>query len=99
GRGAPHLILHNSGVRGVFDREPSNDVEPSTTARTPTLHMNGKEIVDFAISEVPRVLFQVLTKAHLKLDQVDLFVFHQANEYLLQELRKSIGIPFEKFQI
>jgi 3-oxoacyl-[acyl-carrier-protein] synthase-3 len=31
------------------------------------------------------------------MDQIDLFVFHQANQYILDHLRKKIHVPAEKF--
>jgi 3-oxoacyl-[acyl-carrier-protein] synthase-3 len=38
-------------------------------------------------------------RAGKNLDDIDLFVFHQANQYMLEHLRKKIGIPPEKFCI
>ena len=82
GRGAEHLI-----VRGGASRTP-----PSTT-----LHMNGPEIFTFTLRQLPPVVAQLLDKAGLTIDDVDLFVFHQANRFMLEQLRKKIGIPPSKF--
>jgi 3-oxoacyl-[acyl-carrier-protein] synthase-3 len=40
-----------------------------------------------------------LRKADIGLEDVDLFVFHQANRYMLEHLRKRMKIPPEKFQL
>jgi 3-oxoacyl-[acyl-carrier-protein] synthase-3 len=82
GRGAEHLI-----VRGGASRTPP----PAT------LHMNGPEIFTFTLRQVPGLVAQLLDKAALKLDDVDMFVFHQANRFMLEQLRKKIGIPSSKF--
>jgi 3-oxoacyl-[acyl-carrier-protein] synthase III len=41
----------------------------------------------------------LLAKSELALEQVDLFVFHQANRFMLDHLRKGLAIPQEKFWI
>jgi 3-oxoacyl-[acyl-carrier-protein] synthase-3 len=42
---------------------------------------------------------RLLDKAGVNQEEVDWFVFHQANLYLLEHLRKRLGIPPEKFLI
>jgi len=59
--------------------------------------MNGAEIFDFTLREVPICISRLLTRAGLERDAVDLFVFHQANNFMLQHLRDQIGIPEDKF--
>jgi 3-oxoacyl-[acyl-carrier-protein] synthase-3 len=63
----------------------------------PTLHMNGPEVFTFTLKRVPAVVAQLLDKASLSLADIDLFVFHQANRFMLDQLRKKIGIPPERF--
>lgn len=64
-----------------------------------TLHMNGAKLVDFALSVVPKVVSELLDKAKCGMEEIDLFVFHQANAYLLERIRDSLQIPHHKFQI
>jgi 3-oxoacyl-[acyl-carrier-protein] synthase-3 len=63
------------------------------------LHMNGGEVFAFAVREVPRSVESILARAQLTVDQIDLFVFHQANTYLLEYLRQKCRIPKEKFVV
>lgn len=63
------------------------------------LFMNGPEIFNFTIQSVPKSVDQILTKAGIGLGEIDHFVFHQANHYILEHLRQKIGIPAEKFII
>src|SRR5262249_50749835 len=59
--------------------------------------MNGLEIFAFTTKVVPPLVRAILEKAGLTLDQIDLVIPHQANKTLLEHLRKSVGIPREKF--
>jgi 3-oxoacyl-[acyl-carrier-protein] synthase-3 len=59
--------------------------------------MNGAEIFSFTLSAVPRLVHQALERASLSFDAVDLFVFHQANRFMLEHLRRKLDIPIEKF--
>jgi len=61
------------------------------------LFMNGPEIFNFTIRAVPEAVAVLLRRADLRLDEVDLFVFHQANAYMLEHLRRKLGIPPHKF--
>jgi 3-oxoacyl-[acyl-carrier-protein] synthase-3 len=61
--------------------------------------MNGPKIAEFALSAVPRTVDRLLERAAIAREEIDLFVFHQANRYILEELQKVCCIPAEKFQI
>ena len=61
--------------------------------------MDGKAIFDFTADAVPTMVDDVLEKNCLTLPEIDLFVFHQANQYMINYLRKLIGIDRDKFYI
>ena len=63
------------------------------------LYMDGKEIFNFTAFEVPNLIIKILEKHNINLNDIDLFVFHQANEFMLNTIRKRIGIPIDKFYI
>ena len=63
------------------------------------LYMNGPEIFSFTLKAVPALVQKVLTQNNKELNDVDQFIFHQANKYMLDHLRKKINIPAEKFYI
>ena len=60
------------------------------------MYMNGAAIFHFAISVVPKAIASLLAKLNLTVDQVDCFLFHQANRYMLDYLVKKLKIPVEK---
>jgi len=96
GRGAPNLIVHGGGSR---DTEAASEAATGPPGRAPHLHMNGAEIMTFTLQVVPQAVSALLTRANLQMDEVDFFVFHQANRFVLDKLRQKVGIPESKFVV
>lgn len=88
GSGAKHLMVAQGGMRN-----------PNYTNASHRLYMNGGEIFNFTLKVIPSTVQALLSKAKLTLEQIDLFVFHQANAYMLAHLRNKLQIPQEKFYI
>ena len=63
------------------------------------LYMNGPEIFNFSLDSVPPIMDECLLKNQLRKDDIDLFVPHQANKYMLNTLRKVYSVPQGKFYI
>ena len=101
GKGATNLIVPAGGMRRPRTPETATTAEDDSgnTRTADNLFMDGAEIFNFTLSAVPKSVNALLEKAHLSLGQIDLFVFHQANRYMLEHLRKRIKIPTEKFQV
>jgi 3-oxoacyl-[acyl-carrier-protein] synthase-3 len=59
--------------------------------------MDGPGIFSFAINRVPPMIDQLLQAAGRTREDVDLFVFHQANAFMLEALRTTLAIPRERF--
>lgn len=97
GRGADNLIVKNSGSKYKAGLPGENAPEFNGERNDNYLFMDGSEIFNFTIESVPGLVNQTLEKNNLSFDNVDLFVFHQANKYMLNHLRKKIGISEEKF--
>ena len=87
GSGYKNLIVENGGAK-----------ENSTT-KSATLFMNGPEIFSFTNNIIPQLVKDTLTLNNLKIENVDYFIFHQANKYMLEHLRLKLNISKEKFLI
>ena len=99
GRGAEHLIVKTGGMKHP---QALNDVsfdENGNPVSSDHLYMNGAEIFNFTLSVVPKMVKDVLAKSGLEKDEIDLFVFHQANRFMLNHLRKKLKIDESKFFI
>lgn len=54
-------------------------------------HMNGREVYKYATKWVPLVIKDALEKANVGIDEVDIFLFHQANAKMLEAITKNMG--------
>ncbi len=63
------------------------------------LYMNGGEIFNFTLDAVPVMMKEILQKNYLQKEQIDYYVFHQANKFMLSTIRKICVLPKDKFYI
>lgn len=87
GAGAKNLCVLGQGLR-EFGKHMD-----------PYLRMKGPKIFEFTLEVVPKVIENALTKANMDFAEIELFVFHQANAYMLEHLRKKLTIPEDKFWV
>jgi len=100
GSGKDNLIVPNGCFRSSYDQSAKEHKTDSDDIYTDNnLFMNGPEIFNFTIEAVPVAVEQCLKKNKLSLDEIDYFIFHQANKYMIEYLRRKIGIPKEKFYL
>ena len=97
GRGAENLIVKKGGLRQPNAVGDLTFDEAGNPTSSDYLFMNGGEIFNFTSEAVPVLVENVLKKNQLKQDDIQLFVFHQANKYMMNYLRKLIDIEPEKF--
>ena len=60
------------------------------------LTINGREIYNFAVLNVPESIDCCLKKASTSKDEVDYFAIHQANKFIVNAIRKKIGVSEER---
>jgi len=97
GRGAENLIVRNGGMRQPDTLGDLAFDESGNLTSSDYLYMNGGEIFNFTAEAVPVLVDQVLEKNYLTKEDIQLFVFHQANKYMMNYLRKLIEIESDKF--
>ncbi len=105
GRGAENLIIREGAFRyfASLDKKGASQSNGSSSAGghdvRPMVYMNGSKIVDFSVATVPPLLENLFRRAGVTMPEIDLFVFHQASNYILEMLRSTLGIPKEKYYI
>ena len=67
------------------------------TGEPPLIHMDGAKVFKFAVETVPQCMDQVLQKAGLTAEDVDFFIFHQANARIIDLAVRKYHIPAEKY--
>jgi 3-oxoacyl-[acyl-carrier-protein] synthase III len=60
------------------------------------LVMQGDDVFNFVQREVPPMIDGLLDHAKVTKEQVDAYMFHQPNRFMLQKLADGIGVPREK---
>jgi 3-oxoacyl-[acyl-carrier-protein] synthase-3 len=83
GGGGEHLWLPGSGSRKFED--PDSFVK-----------MNGREVFKFATRVMVSSAEAVLAECELTVDEVDVYVPHQANKRIIDHAARKLGIPEEK---
>lgn len=100
GSGYEKLIVKNGGQRNKLNYQAVEYEYGSGNVTSDNyLYMDGPDIFNFTLKTVPDLVLKTAEKNNLSLDDVDYFIFHQANESMLNFLRAKVKIPVEKFCI
>lgn len=98
GSGADKLIVPVGGQRQPYGAPVVETVDDYGSRRTNyNLYMDGGAIMNFALEHVSETVQQILIKTGLTKDQVDYYVFHQANHFMLDYLQEQCdlqGLPY-----
>lgn len=98
GSGMNRIIVKDGGARNPITEKSKQDVtdEYGNTTNDSTFYMNGTAVFSFGLKTVPALITDLLAKEQKRAEEVDLFIFHQANLFLVDAIRKKIGLPAEK---
>jgi 3-oxoacyl-[acyl-carrier-protein] synthase-3 len=86
GSGFEDLIIPGGGFRERFPED----------RRRYCVSMNGPNIFNFSIKRVPTVIQDTLDLAGLAKEDVDYYILHQSNQFIMRHLTKKLGIPEAK---
>lgn len=98
GKGAQNIIVPSSGARRPPNVESAVETEDAegNFRSAQHLHMNGAEVFNFTLREIPASIKDLLAHAGQSIDDVDHVILHQANRYIIQNIGKRLGLPIEK---
>lgn len=88
------LKIRDGGFKNPMTVEKIN----MQTATLPFLsvEMDGSSVFNFVQKEVPPAIEEIVSLAGVKMNDIDLFLFHQPNKFMLQKLADRLEIPYEK---
>lgn len=89
GAGREDLIIRSGGFRDRFNADP----------RQHCVSMNGSNVFNFTIRVIPPLIRDTLDLAGMAKEEVDYFVFHQSNRFIMNHLMKKIGLAAERVPI
>jgi len=87
GSGFEHLIVRRGGAR---------DPDKASDHSHPILEMHGSDVFVFTMRVVPACIVKLLARAGLNIDQVDLFIFHQASRLVIENLIRLMSLDEKK---
>jgi 3-oxoacyl-[acyl-carrier-protein] synthase III len=99
GGGANNLIVKNGAFRAKNTNVNTYSYGSGNLTSDAHLYMNGPEVFNYTIEVIPDLIKETLAKNNVSSEDVDYFVFHQANKFMLNYLRKKTGIEKSKFLI
>lgn len=100
GAGFDKLIVKNGCSRFPFDQNAPEIVYGTDNTYTDNhLYMNGPEVFNFTSEVIPGFTREILEKNNVSTEDVHQFVFHQANAFMLNFMRKRLKISSENFFI
>ncbi|MBP5777619.1 MAG: ketoacyl-ACP synthase III [Prevotella sp.] len=98
GTGAKALIIPAGGFRMPCTEETAieHEDEAGNFRSLNNLVMQGDDVFNFVQREVPPMIHQLLEDAGKKAEDIDWYMFHQPNKFMLNKLADAIGVPYEK---
>ncbi|HVL31897.1 MAG TPA: beta-ketoacyl-ACP synthase III [Solirubrobacteraceae bacterium] len=86
-RGCAPFVLRSDGVHGDLLYADADER---------LLRMEGQEVYRHAIERMAEATVEALQRARVSVDEVDLFVAHQANARIIEAAARRVGVPMEK---
>ena len=86
GTGYKDMIIEAGGFRNRFSDDPQKNF----------VRMNGANIFNFTIKRVPPLIQDTLALSNMSVDDIDYFIFHQSNQFIIKHLLKKCKIPGDK---
>lgn len=99
GSGYDKLIVSTGASRFPHPTRSYKEEEDGHIRYDDFLFMDGGGIFNFTLDAVPVMMENILIKNGLKKEDIDYYVFHQANKFMLNTIRKICSLPKEKFYI
>ncbi len=98
GAGAEKLIVPSGCARLPRSAETAQEFTDSSgcVRSRDNLFMDGMALMNFAFRTVPPTVEALLKKTGFSKDEIDWYVYHQANEFMLRKLAAQSKIPWEK---
>jgi 3-oxoacyl-[acyl-carrier-protein] synthase III len=85
---------HTLIIPACGSRQPAS--HSALDARDQFLKMEGRSVFKWAVRLVPEIVNNLLADAQLSIEDIDLFVFHQANRRILEAATEAIGVSSER---
>ena len=96
------FVQHSDGTRGDVLRCDSRALKNPYVdhpMETEYVQMDGREVFAFAVRQVPESIQEVLEQTGIHVDDIDLFVLHQANKRIIEGIAKRLSVGLDRFPV
>lgn len=95
-------IQGSDGAKGealLCENRKNNNPYMTESRELSYVSMNGQEVYKFAVRTVPKAIAEAVLKAGLAMEEIDLFLLHQANMRIIEAVSKRLKVSMEKFPV
>ncbi len=98
GSGVESMLKPAGAYRIPSSEETRKDIadEEGNIRNQENIYMNGFEIFNFTLTEQPKILNEIIEYSNSTKEDIDFYILHQANVYIVETILKKVNIPFEK---
>jgi len=98
GKGYDAIIIKHGGARFPTHVFPARDYTDANgnIRNDRNFYMNGAAVFTFSVEKTPKMIRELLGKAGLSEDDIDLYVLHQANRIILESIFRKLKVPESK---
>lgn len=99
GAGFKHIIVPAGCARNRGCSEDAYLHDDGTIRSDYKYYLNGTEVFNFTITEVPEIISHLMGTFRISDDDVDMYVLHQANKFIIKRIASKLKLPMEKVPI
>lgn len=98
GSGSNAIIIPDGGFRNQFTHDSfiKEKFDEGVIRAKKDLTLEGMDVFSFGISKAPETVTKLIDNFNIDKDGIDHFLFHQANKFMNEKIRKKLKIPEEK---
>lgn len=98
GRGMDAIMIPAGGARIPHSPETAieHEDEAGNLRSLDEMVMKGDDVFNFVQREVPPMIKHLMRMANTSVKEIDWFMFHQPNKFMLNKVADAIGCPREK---
>lgn len=98
GEGYDAIIVKDGGYRNpvTISSFKNEDISEGIERNKLDIALNGMDVFSFGISRAPESVRSLVENYELNLDGVDYFIFHQANKFMNEKIRRKLRLTEEK---
>jgi len=98
GEGFDAIIIPDGAYRNMVTQDSliPTKIEEGITRSKLQLVLDGMNVFSFGISQAPESVNRIISHFGIDIENIDYFLFHQANRFMNEKIRKKLKLPIEK---